>query len=133
MRLQHFLVGLMVATAFVIGTSLFIAESQANTGIVVNDTNYQNTYDKLNDTLETADQMSEQLQGSEVSSSFFNPLQVATSPILQIIFDSYGIVIAMISDIADDLNIQWLGVLILGIISILLIIAIMNAIFGRNI
>jgi len=134
MKLQHFLVGILIASAFIAGTTSFIGSLTYHTGIQTN-SSYNSTYNKINDTLGIAESTSDQLKDSKVSSATpFDPLQLATFPILGIIFDSYGTVAALMHDIANDLNIDsWIAPAILGIISFLLLFAIMNAVFGRSI
>jgi len=134
MKLQHFLVGILIASAFIAGTTSFIGSLTFHTGIVV-DQSYDTTYDKIDDSLLVAKETDEQLKDSQISGQTpFDPLQLATFPILGIVHDSYGIVVAVIHDISTDLQLDsWIAPVLLGILSFLLLFAILNAVFGRSI
>jgi len=131
-KLQHYLIGLFIITAIVLGTTGFIAELQLNTGTQVN-ASYNATYDKLNQTLQIANQTSSQLEDESISSTALQAGLLSGYPILKIIFNSYGTMIALIHDVAVDLSLPpWIPVLILGIVSITLIFALINALFNRE-
>jgi hypothetical protein len=133
MKLQHFLVGLLIASAFIAGTTSFIGSLSVHTGITV-DQSYDGTYDKIDDSLLVAKEADEQLQDSQISGQTpFDPLQLATFPILGIVHDSYEIVVAVIHDVSTDLNLDaWIAPVLLGIVIFLLLFAILNAVFGRS-
>lgn len=134
MKLQHFLVGILIASAFIAGTTSFIGSLTFHTGIVV-DQSYDTTYDKIDDSLLVAKETDEQLKDSQISGQTpFDPLQLATFPILGIVHDSYEIVVLVMHDISTDLQLDsWIAPVLLGILSFLLLFAILNAVFGRSI
>ena len=133
MKLQHFIVGMLIAVAFIAGTTSFIAGLTVKTGIQTN-SSFNATYNKINETLGVVEDASDKFENKKVSSTFDTALQVATFPILNVVFDSYEIIVALMHDMATDLNLDyWIIPVILGIICIILIFAILNAIFGRAI
>lgn len=133
MKLQYFIIGFLLASGLIAGTTLMIAELSVQTGITVN-TSYNETYNKIDDFLNLTNETTSTLQGSDVESTEFQALQLASFPVLRIVLNSYDIFITLMNDMADDLNLPtWILTVILGIVAILLLFAVLAALFGRRV
>lgn len=134
MKLQYFLVGMLIASAFVVGITTFLGDLTVNTGMQVNGS-WNNTYGNLTQIMQAANETSSQFTQSPISTVSINPLQLSSWPTLQITFSSYKIVYGVITAMFNQLQIPtWVSTLILTLITFALIFAILAAIFfGRQV
>ena len=132
MKLQHYIISFFIITAIILGTTGFIAEMQANTGIQTN-ASYNSTYDIMNESLQIANQTGSQLQSTTISSTALQAGIIGGFPALKIIANGYSIMVSLAHNVADDLTLpKWVAPLILGIVSILVLFALINALFARD-
>lgn len=131
MRLQFYLIAFLVTGAFIISTSLMIAELTANTGTQVDQT-YNETFIKINQTLNITNEAKNQLIGGDVEvSAGAGLLQLASFPILKLILNNYDIMIGIMNDTVMGLGLpSWIIDIVLGIILLLIIFAILYLFFG---
>lgn len=133
MRLQFFIIGILIASAFIVGTTVFIGDLQTYTGITV-DTSYNDTYDKVDDMLNLTSEATDTLSGSDVVTTSDAALQIASFPVLKMVMNSFDVMIALIEDVGTDLGLpSWIVPVILGIVSVLLIFAVISTLFGRRV
>lgn len=132
MKLQHYIISFFVITAVILGTTFFIGDLQTNSGIQVN-ASYNSTYNLLNQSMQIANQTGDQLASTQISSTAFQAGIIGGFPALKIIANGYSMMVELAYNIADDLNIApWIAPLILGIVSILILFALINALFARD-
>lgn len=132
MKLQHYIISFFIITAIILGTTGFIAEMQANSGIQVN-ASYNSTYEIMNESLQIANQTGNQLTSTSISSTALQAGIIGGFPALKIIANGYSIMVSLAHNVADDLNLpKWVAPLILGIVSILVLFALINALFARD-
>lgn len=132
MKLQHYIISFFIITAIILGTTGFIAEMQANSGIQVN-ASYNSTYEIMDESLQIANQTGNQLTSTSISSTALQAGIIGGFPALKIIANGYSIMVSLAHNVADDLNLpKWVAPLILGIVSILVLFALINALFARD-
>lgn len=132
MKLQNYIISFFIITAVILGTTGFIADLQSNSGIQVNGS-FNSTYNLMNESLQIANQTGSQLQSTTISSTALQAGIIGGFPALKIIANGYSIMVSLVHNIADDLNIApWIAPLILGIISIIVLFALINALFARD-
>ena len=132
MKLQHYIISFFVISAVILGTTFFIGDLQQNSGIQVN-ASYNSTYNVLNESMQIANQTGAQLASTQISSTAFQAGIIGGFPALKIIANGYSMMVTMAYNIADDLNLApWIVPLILGIVSILILFALINALFARD-
>lgn len=136
MKLQNLIVGVLLAGAFITGTTLFIGDLVKVTNTPVN-ASYNGTYDKIDEMLNVTNTAIEQVKDQETTSTGDSALQLAAYPILKIVSfgkSSYETVTNLIADITEDLSLPgWVGGVLLGLISCALLFAIISALFGRDV
>ena len=119
-------------SAVILGTTFFIADLQQNSGIQVNGS-YNSTYNVMNESMQIANQTGNQLAGTTISSTAFQAGIIGGFPALKIVANGYNIIFNLVYNIADDLNLApWIAPLLLGIVSILVLFALINALFNRE-
>lgn len=132
MKLQHYIISFFIITAIILGTTGFIGEMQANSGIQVN-ASYNSTYEIMDESLQIANQTGNQLTSTSISSTALQAGIIGGFPALKIIANGYSIMVSLAHNVADDLNLpKWVAPLILGIVSILVLFALINALFARD-
>ena len=132
LKLQHYIISFFITTAIILGTTFFIADLQQGTGIATN-ASYNSTYNLMNQSMQIANQTGNQLAGTTISSTAFQAGIIGGFPALKIIANGYNIIFTLVYNISDDLNIApWIAPLILGIVSILILFALINALFARD-
>lgn len=132
MKLQHYIISFFITTAIILGTTFFIGDLQQNSGIQVN-ASYNSTYNLMNQSMQIANQTGDQLVGTQISSTAFQAGIIGGFPALKIIANGFNIIFALTYNISDDLNLApWIAPLILGIVSILILFALINALFARD-
>lgn len=133
MKLYYFVVGMLMASAFMAGTSMFIGESVIKSGVQVN-SSYNTTFDKTNQMLELANQTSNEFKSTSILTSIFQPLQVSSWPTITLVFNSFSITHDMITSVFRDLGVAWIGDILLALVTIGLVFAVLAAIFyGRTV
>lgn len=132
MKLQHYIISFFIISAIILGTTGFIGEMQANSGIQVN-ASYNSTYEIMDESLQIANQTGNQLTSTSISSTALQAGIIGGFPALKIIANGYSIMVSLAHNVADDLNLpKWVAPLILGIVSILVLFALINALFARD-
>ena len=132
LKLQNYIISFFVMSAVILGTTFFIADLQQNSGIQVNGS-YNSTYNVMNESMQIANQTGNQLAGTTISSTAFQAGIIGGFPALKIVANGYNIIFNLVYNIADDLNLApWIAPLLLGIVSILVLFALINALFNRE-
>jgi len=132
LKLQNYIISFFIVTAIILGTTFFIADLQQFTGTQVN-ASYNSTYNVMNQSMQIANQTGNQLAGTTISSTAFQAGIIGGFPALKIIANGYNIIFTLAYNIADDLNLApWIAPLILGIVSIVVLFALINALFNRE-
>lgn len=133
MKLQHFMLGLLLATTLITGVSLFIMDQKTNTGINVNATISPN----LNQTANLLAQSQQQTSTSKntgISTTGTFSLQTSGYTTLLQLWNSYGVAANMTTQGFKELDIpDYIQAYVFTVISLLLMFAILAAIyFGRT-
>ena len=132
LKLQNYIISFFIMSAVILGTTFFIADLQQNSGIQVNGS-YNSTYNVMNESMQIANQTGNQLAGTTISSTAFQAGIIGGFPALKIVANGYNIIFNLVYNIADDLNLApWIAPLLLGIVSILVLFALINALFNRE-
>jgi hypothetical protein len=132
LKLQNYIISFFIMTAVILGTTFFIADLQQNSGIQVN-ASYNSTYNVMNESMQIANQTGNQLAGTTISSTAFQAGIIGGFPALKIVANGYNIIFNLVYNVADDLNLApWIAPLLLGIVSILVLFALINALFNRE-
>jgi hypothetical protein len=133
MKLQNFIIGLLVMAGIATGMGLIITGFNAsNPGMNV-DANLS-TYQILDKTASVVQNSDDILQSDELDTTSKDVgLQVSVFDVIVLIKNAYEFVPAIVNDAAMYMNLPAWSIVLGGtVISLLLIFAIMNTIFERN-
>lgn len=136
MKIQHFLLGILIAGSFVLGLTLFAGDLRNTSGIPIN-TSFNDTYDTTDEILELSNAATDQLTtGPIVAEETDEGLERSGFSIIKAVSfttNSFSLINGIILDTFASFGIGVFGYIIITIIAILLLFAIIAALFGRNV
>ncbi len=136
MKLVNFIIGMLIATAFIAGTTLFIGGMSTTTGIDTN-TSYNATYDKIDELSELSEDVQSQLSENEVGTTQDSALEVLSLPMLKVLSfstNSFSLIGQIIHDVAEGLLLpEWVIIFFITLMSFLLLFALFDAFFGSKV
>lgn len=123
---------MLLATSMITGVSLFIGDQRANSGVNVN-TTIDSNYNQTNALLDKINTQTTTSRDTEITTTGTFALQTSAYSTLLEIWDSYGVATSMISEGVRQFGIPvWVQAFILGALSLMLMFAVLAAIFfGR--
>ena len=133
MKLQHFMLGLLLASVMITGISLFINDQTVNTGQNIN-TTISPTLNQTANLMAQSQQQTATSRDTEITTTGTFALQTSGYSTLLQLWNSYGVAANMTTQASKELDIPpYITDYILTVVSLLLMFAILAAIyFGRT-
>lgn len=134
MKLQYFMLGMLLAIALINGVSIFIGDQRANSGVDVNSTEL-NPFNETNLLMDEISAQSTTSRDTEIATTGTFALQTSGYSTLLRVWDSYAVASTLITNglASFGLN-EFVQVYILGALTVVLMFAILAAIyFGRTV
>ena len=134
MKASEFIVVLLLFVMIVLGFTTFLGGLANQYGVSTNNTQFQSTYNKINETVNLSEDIAQGVTGSSLDeSNMFYSMSASAYGSLKLIFRAIGIFNSIVVNIAKTLSIPtWAVTLTIALIGVLITFMIIKAIFRTD-
>lgn len=134
MKASEFIVVLLLMVMIILGFTTFLGGLAKNYNINVNTSQFESTYNKINETVNLSEQIASGISTSKLDeSNMFYSMSASAYGSLKLIFKAIGIFNSIIVNIAKTLSIPvWAVTLTIALIGVLITFMIIKAIFRTD-